>query len=114
MLRRELIQRVAAAKLHLRTSDIEKVVRTAAVRGVAGGKAVLSRDESATFLDQSPRTLEKWASKGEGPRLTRFGRSIGHTVVALSEFVDEHQSPASSPAPQPKPRADKRRVVKGK
>ena len=28
MLRRELIQRVAAAKLHLRTSDIEKVVRT--------------------------------------------------------------------------------------
>jgi integration host factor subunit beta len=28
VLRRELIQRVAAAKLHLRTSDIEKVVRT--------------------------------------------------------------------------------------
>jgi hypothetical protein len=110
----ELVHAIADAVAERIRADIEKVVRTAAVRGVAGGKAVLSRRESATFLDQSPRTLEKWASKGEGPRLTRFGRSIGHTVEALSEFVYEHQSPASSPAPEPKPRVAKRRVVKGK
>ena len=62
--------------------DIQKAVLAANVRILAGGKAVLSRDEAAIILNQSPRTLEKWASEGIGPRLTRFGRSIGHTERA--------------------------------
>jgi hypothetical protein len=81
--------------------EIEKF----AVRSLAGAKAVLSRDESALVLNQSPRTLEKWASEGEGPRMTRFCRSIGHTIEALAEHVDRHQSPASTPSTRSKPRA---------
>jgi hypothetical protein len=77
-----------AERIH---SDIQKAVLAANLRTLAGGKAVLSRDESAMVLNQSPRTLEKWASEGTGPRLTRFGRSIGHTVEALGEYVDSHQ-----------------------
>ena len=56
-------------------ADIEKAVLAATVRSLAGGKAVLSRDEAAVVLDLSPRTLEKWASEGAGPRATKFGRS---------------------------------------
>jgi hypothetical protein len=76
--------------------DIQKAVLAANVRILAGGKAVLSRDEAAIILNQSPRTLEKWASEGIGPRLTRFGRSIGHTIESLGEYVDSHQSSASA------------------
>jgi hypothetical protein len=77
-------------------NDIQKAVLAANVRTLAGGKAVLSRDEAAIVLNQSPRTLEKWASEGTGPRVTRLGRSVGHTVEALGEYVDSHQSAATA------------------
>lgn len=105
-----------AERIH---NDIQKAVLAANVRFLAGGKAVVSRDEAGIVLNQSPRTLEKWASEGTGPRLTRFGRSIGHTVEALGEYVDLHQYPAHPPSlpppTRPRPRAAvKRRVAEVK
>jgi hypothetical protein len=74
--------------------EIQKAVLAANVRILAGGKAVVSRGEAAIILNLSSRTLEKWASEGKGPRSTQFNRSIGHTIEALGEYVDSHQSPA--------------------
>jgi hypothetical protein len=92
---RSAVDAIVDAVVQRILGDIQKAVLAANVRTLAGGKAVLSRHASAIVLNQSPRTLEKWASEGTGPRLTRFGRSIGHTVEALGEYVDSHQSPAA-------------------
>ncbi|HEY4809158.1 MAG TPA: DNA-binding protein [Roseiarcus sp.] len=105
----ELVAAIANAVVERIRADIEKAVLAATVRSLAGGKAVLSRDEAAVVLDLSPRTLEKWASEGAGPRATKFGRSIGHTVEALGEYVDQHQSRSVGPKPRA---AAKRRGVK--
>ena len=86
----DAIAEAVAAKL---VPSIMALLRTASVRALGGGKAVLPRPESAAFLNISARTLEAWSAQGKGPRETRIGRSRGHTLEALIKYSDSHQGP---------------------
>lgn len=49
---------------------------------------VLTRAQAAALLTISPRTLEKWAVSGGGPRFIRLGARVGYlrsTVIAWAE-----------------------------
>jgi integration host factor subunit beta len=91
VLRRELIQRVAAAKLHLRTSDIEKVVRTVfeeIIAAMARGDRVELRGIGAftvrARLGRSGRNPKSGAKKVAVPdkRFPHFrpGRPMHHRL----------------------------------
>ncbi len=42
--------------------------------------AILLRKEAAQVLRKSPRTLERWAAEGKGPKVTRIGNLSAYTV----------------------------------
>ncbi|MFZ2291196.1 helix-turn-helix transcriptional regulator [Corynebacterium casei] len=50
---------------------------------------VMRTPEAAEFLQVSPRTLEGWRRRGEGPRYSRLGTVVVYTVGDLQAFVNE-------------------------
>ena len=50
---------------------------------------VMRTPEAAEFLQISPRTLEGWRRRGEGPKYSRLGTVVVYTVGDLQAFVDE-------------------------
>lgn len=50
---------------------------------------VMRTPEAAEFLQVSPRTLEGWRRRGEGPKYSRLGTVVVYTVGDLQAFVNE-------------------------
>ncbi|MFW9156463.1 helix-turn-helix transcriptional regulator [Corynebacterium striatum] len=50
---------------------------------------VMRTPEAAEFLQISPRTLEGWRRRGEGPKYSRLGTVVVYTIDDLQAFVDE-------------------------
>lgn len=50
---------------------------------------VMRTPEAAEFLQVSPRTLEGWRRRGDGPKYSRLGTVVVYTVGDLQAFVDE-------------------------
>ena len=49
--------------------------------------ALLSTRDAAAYLALSPRTLEKWRSRGVGPAYSRIGRRVVYRRDDLDAFV---------------------------
>lgn len=49
--------------------------------------ALLSTREAALYLALSPRTLEKWRTRGTGPVYARVGRRVVYRREDLDDFV---------------------------
>lgn len=49
--------------------------------------ALLSTPEAARHLALSPRTLEKWRTRGIGPAYARIGRRVVYRREDLDDFV---------------------------
>ncbi|WP_342737398.1 helix-turn-helix domain-containing protein [Bradyrhizobium sp. B117] len=51
-------------------------------------ETLLRESEAAEVLRLSERTLERWRSRGEGPKAKKIGaRRIAYTVGSILEFV---------------------------
>lgn len=50
---------------------------------------VMRTPEAAEFLKISPRTLEGWRRRDEGPKYSRLGTVVVYTVGDLQAFVNE-------------------------
>ena len=60
----------------------------------------LDEVEVAERLCLSPRTLQNWRLKGEGPTFVKFGRSVRYSVATLEAWVagrERSSTTASSP-----------------
>lgn len=54
----------------------------------APSHALLNTREAAAFLNLRPCTLEKWRSKGKGPKYTKLGsKAVRYRVCDLELFV---------------------------
>ena len=51
----------------------------------------LSREEAATYLGVSKRTLEKWVEKKVGPDYRRRGRRVFYKQSDLDAWSNDHQ-----------------------
>ena len=49
--------------------------------------ALLSTRDAAAYLALSPRTLEKWRTRGVGPAYSRIGRRVVYRRDDLDKFV---------------------------
>lgn len=45
--------------------------------------------EAATFLTLSPRTLENWRNRQEGPPFKKLGTAVRYDVADLEKWLDE-------------------------
>lgn len=55
---------------------------------LAGDDLLLSRAEAARFIGRSPKTLELWASKDIGPKVSQLGpRCVAYRIADLREFA---------------------------
>ena len=60
----------------------------------------LNEVELAELLGLSPRTLQNWRLKGEGPPFGKFGRSVRYSVATVAAWVagrERSSTSASSP-----------------
>ncbi|MEM9553712.1 MAG: helix-turn-helix domain-containing protein [Acidobacteriota bacterium] len=57
---------------------------------------LLNTRDSATYLDLSPRTLEKWRLTGGGPAFLKLGRSVRYRVSDLEAFLAERRRLSTS------------------
>jgi len=51
----------------------------------------LTREEAASYLGVSKRTLDKWAEKKVGPDYRRRGRRVFYKQSDLDAWSDDHQ-----------------------
>ena len=49
--------------------------------------ALLSTRDAAAYLALSPRTLEKWRTRGVGPAYSRIGRRVVYRLDDLDKLV---------------------------
>ena len=57
---------------------------------------LLSREEFSRQYGYSYRTLEMWAHKGQGPKVTRIGRRAFYHVNDIAAFVDVQRKKADA------------------
>jgi len=66
----------------------------------------LSNAQAATFLDLSPRTLEKLRVVGGGSQFRKLGRRVLYTVEELEAWADLRRCDSTSdPAWKPAPKS---------
>jgi hypothetical protein len=58
----------------------------------------LANREAATFLNLSPRTLEKMRVIGGGPRFRKFGRRVLYAVADLEVWANARSCDSTSDA----------------
>jgi excisionase family DNA binding protein len=56
----------------------------------------LTTSEAGSYLNISPRTLEKYRSQGGGPPYRRFGRSIRYHEDELESWAEEQRRSSTS------------------
>ena len=52
-------------------------------------RALVNETNAALFLDVSPRTLQAWRIRGEGPAFVKLGRSVRYDRDELYRFIAE-------------------------
>ncbi|EIC19500.1 helix-turn-helix transcriptional regulator [Thiorhodovibrio frisius] len=52
-------------------------------------RALLNETEAALSLDLSPRTLQAWRIRGEGPAFVKLGRSVRYDRAEIDRFIAE-------------------------
>ncbi|PHS28829.1 MAG: hypothetical protein COA85_03245 [Robiginitomaculum sp.] len=55
----------------------------------------MKREQAATYLRVSKRTLEKWVERGTGPAYRRSGRRTYYNEADLDGWIKEHPLPPS-------------------
>jgi hypothetical protein len=60
--------------------------------------AALNKNQAATFLGYSVRTLQAWRVRGGGPRYVKAGRSVRYQRRALIGFQRTHTVTSTSEA----------------
>ena len=50
-------------------------------------EALLDEHAAAELLGCSPRTLQDWRWRGEGPEFVRLGRAVRYAPSALRDFI---------------------------
>lgn len=50
-------------------------------------QGLLCTEDAAQYLAVSPRTLNNWRWRGEGPQFVRVGRSVRYDVRTLAAWV---------------------------
>lgn len=50
---------------------------------------LITTAEAATFLTLSPRTLENWRNRQEGPPFVKMGTAVRYDTDALEKWVTE-------------------------
>jgi excisionase family DNA binding protein len=59
------------------------------------GERLLSTEEAAEILNVSPKTLQKWRHKGEGPPFYRYGsgeaKVVGYAPTELRDWLKPQQ-----------------------
>jgi predicted DNA-binding transcriptional regulator AlpA len=48
---------------------------------------MMSRNEFASILSVTTRTLENWEAQGKGPKPIRVGRAVRYKADEVAEFV---------------------------
>lgn len=56
----------------------------------------LANQEAATFLNLSPRTLEKMRVIGGGPRFRKFGRRVVYAITDLELWANARSCDSTS------------------
>lgn len=51
--------------------------------------ALVNETMAALHLDISPRTLQAWRIRGEGPAFVKLGRSVRYDRAELDRFIAE-------------------------
>ncbi len=51
----------------------------------------LSRQDAATFLGISPRTLSRWHSERVGPPLIKVRRCVRYSEASLIDWLDDQE-----------------------
>lgn len=52
------------------------------------GSRYLTRREAAQYLGVSRRSLDNWATRGEGPRFFKIGRAARYRVSDLESWIE--------------------------
>jgi excisionase family DNA binding protein len=50
---------------------------------------LITTAEAATYLTLSPRTLENWRTRQEGPPYVKMGTAIRYDTAALSKWIED-------------------------
>jgi len=77
-----------------RKAQADRFREIAAEKETRGQRRWLNSKETAEYLDKSLYTLQRWRSKGIGPR---WGKN-GHTVIYFIDDLDEHLEATLVPA----------------
>ena len=77
-----------------KTAQVDRFREIAAEKQIRGQRRWLNSKETAEYLDKSLYTLQRWRSKGIGPR---WGKN-GHTVIYFIDDLDEHLESTLVPA----------------
>jgi predicted DNA-binding transcriptional regulator AlpA len=64
--------------------------------GLGEGETLLRAEEAALFLGVAAKTLEKWRTKGGGPKYLRYGRSVRYKASELQAFMDRREFGSTS------------------
>jgi hypothetical protein len=52
---------------------------------------LITSDEAAAFLGLSPRTLEGWRTRGDGPDFVRMGAAVRYCIDDLLQFIEKNK-----------------------
>ncbi|MBK1621711.1 DNA-binding protein [Lamprobacter modestohalophilus] len=52
-------------------------------------RSLESETEAAIYLGISPRTLQAWRGRGDGPAFVKVGRAVRYDRAALDAFIAE-------------------------
>jgi len=52
-------------------------------------RTLLNETEAALSLDLSPRTLQAWRIRGEGPAFVKLGRAVRYDRAEIDRFIAE-------------------------
>ena len=77
-----------------KTAQVDRFKEIAAEKQIRGQRRWLNSRETSEYLDKSLYTLQRWRSKGIGPR---WGKN-GHTVIYFIDDLDEHLESTLVPA----------------
>lgn len=61
------------------------------------GTQYLTRKEAARYLGVSRRSLDNWATRGEGPRFFKVGRAARYRVSDLERWIESRAVACDQP-----------------
>lgn len=59
---------------------------------------MLDEDDTARYLNTSPRTLQRWRQEGTGPKFTKLGHLVRYRKSWLDAHIDAQARTSTSAA----------------